>query len=420
VPLQFELIAARAATKFAMRYLFINQFFWPDEAPTGRLLADLAAELTALGHDVTVVCSCTEYRPGRELDTDHKPDVEIVRVPTLQGGSRRRVRVLSWLSFLLTAGLRSVFLPRADVVVAMTTPPGISLIGYVLKVLRGSRLWIWEMDVYPDIAIATNVVRADSIFTKFVSSLIDFSRKKADGVIAIGECMKRLLVQRGVLASRVLVQENWSEISRQSRVEREPEQPLRVLYSGNLGVAHEVATTKEVLFQLRNQEAVHFTFAGGGSSRKDLEDFCSAHGVDNCEFLPHLNQEELIDRLRSSDVGLVLQKNGCQGAVVPSKFYTLVAAGLPILYVGPSDSTHAATISRAKCGWSFEPGESARIVDLLRLLAQSPKELHRATKAVQAYRAEIGEFPPAAALALQLSGIPSTMSDPAPATAATA
>jgi hypothetical protein len=49
--------------------------------------------------------------------------------------------------------------PRCDLIVTLTTPPLISLVGTLLKMLRGARHFIWEMDVYPDIAVDLNVLK---------------------------------------------------------------------------------------------------------------------------------------------------------------------------------------------------------------------------------------------------------------------
>ena len=48
-----------------MRVLLLNQFYPPDTAATGQLLADVAAGLAAGGHEVHVVCSRGSYGGGR-------------------------------------------------------------------------------------------------------------------------------------------------------------------------------------------------------------------------------------------------------------------------------------------------------------------------------------------------------------------
>ncbi len=69
-------------------------------------------------------------------------------------------------------------------------------------------------------------------------------------------------------------------------------------------------------------------------------------------------------------VGLVTQIPETVGAVVPSKTYGIMAAGRPMLYVGPKGATPARVIDLHKCGWRIEPGDAVGMVCLLEQLEQ--------------------------------------------------
>src|SRR4029077_10910077 len=101
--------------------------------------------------------------------------------------------------------------PKAALVVTLTTPPLISLLGTLLKNFRGSRHFIWEMDVYPDIAVCLNVLKSRSVVTRLIGAVADFSRKRADGIIVLGEDMKARLVARGIPEHKIFVVENWAD-----------------------------------------------------------------------------------------------------------------------------------------------------------------------------------------------------------------
>ena len=103
--------------------------------------------------------------------------------------------------------------------------------------------------------------------------MADFSRKRADGIIALGDDMKARLVARGIAEHKILVAENWADGGEIVRL-RSSEGPLVVHYSGTFGLAHEEYTITEAMRQLRDDGRFRFVFAGGGARRRRLEEFC--------------------------------------------------------------------------------------------------------------------------------------------------
>jgi colanic acid biosynthesis glycosyl transferase WcaI len=346
-----------------VRVLLINQFFWPDTAATGQLLTDVARDINPDMHVVTVFCGSSPYG---SLDAGSPPPVKVVQCGGATFSRRKIGRVVSYASFLVSAATRSIRAPRPELVVTLTTPPLISLLGTLLKALRGSRHFIWEMDVYPDIAVDLNVLKQKSFVTKLVGILADFSRKRADGIIALGEDMKARLVARGISEHKILVAENWAD---GNEIVARPflDGPLAVHYSGTLGLAHELHTIAEAIRQLRDDN-FRFVFVGGGARRPELEKFCREQRIANVEFRPYEGRSGLSQSLAEGHVGLVTQLPRTVGSVVPSKMYGIMAAGRPMLYVGPENATPSFVLQRHECGWRVEPGDVAGMVQLLKRL----------------------------------------------------
>lgn len=96
------------------------------------------------------------------------------------------------------------------------------------------------------------------------------------------------------------------------------------------------------------------------------------------EFRGYCARHELALSLAACHVGLVTQKATTVGAVVPSKVYGLMAAGRPVLYVGPAAGTPARLIRKFGCGWQVEPGDVAGLVAVLRRLAENFGEVEAA------------------------------------------
>ena len=357
-----------------MRVLLINQFFWPDTAVTAQLLTDVARAIDSSAHTVTVLCGNSAY--GTAV-AGAPPLVKIVQCGGLAFSRGRFGRVISYASFLASAMIRGISEPRPDLVVTLTTPPLISLLGTALKTLGGSQHYIWEMDVYPDIAVDLHVLKGGSLVTRFVGALADFSRKRADGIIALGEDMKARLVKRGVPEHKISVAENWSD---GAEIMSAPfsDGPLVVHYSGTLGLAHEVDTISEAMRQLRDSDHFRFVFIGGGARRGQLEDFCRQQNICNVEFRPYSSRSDLGRSSAEGHVGLVTQLPETVGSVVPSKTYGIMATGRPVLYIGPGNATPSLVLQRHACGWRVEPGDVAGIVRLLQSLERDRSMVYEA------------------------------------------
>jgi colanic acid biosynthesis glycosyl transferase WcaI len=361
-----------------MRFLLINQFFPPDPAPTGQLLADIARALTVAGHSVRVVCGRASY-VACDAGGDH--ELELVDVRRVGKTPFRRghvSRLVSYVFFFITAARYAVFDKRADVILTLTTPPLLALTGTLAKLLRGSRHVIWEMDVYPDIAVALDVISPGGMLDRTIGGLADISRHQADRIIALGPCMQDRLANRGIPLAKLTVVQNWVDGCRISpRCFPEPI-PMVLLYSGNLGRAHDTATLGEAMGKLSSSDRFQFIFAGAGDGYTKLRADCELRQAANVQFLPYQDGHLLADHLGTCHIGLVTQRASTCGAVVPSKTYGLMAAGRPFIFIGPAEATPALLIRTYQCGWHVMPGDSEGLVDLLLLLAAAPRLVEEA------------------------------------------
>lgn len=355
-----------------MKMLFINQFFWPDSSATSQQLTDLVSALERRGVEVSVLCGDGggyAAAGGTEV-----PAAKVYRVKALPFTRGRLGRVLSYLSFYGSALLRGLTLPKVDVVVSMTTPPLISLLGGAIKLTRGSRHFIWEQDLYPEVAIDLAYLKPGGLVHRITSMLADAVRRQADGILVLGSCMRDRLVARGVPAAKIAIAEHWASSAAITPMPR-PGKPdeLVLLYSGNLGLAHDLATIEGAMLRLRNDPAFRFLFAGTGGKRSELAAFAKEHDIQNIELRPFVARDRLSQGLAAGDIGLVTQTEASCGALVPSKVYGILAAGRPLLFIGPRSATPAQLIERHGCGWHVPCGDVDGLTALLLHLADHPE-----------------------------------------------
>ena len=363
-----------------MNVVYINQFFYPDSAATSQYLTDVVHALPG-----TVICGAGGYA---EADAGPAPPGDVVRVHNRRFGRSVAQRVASYATFSLGATRRALRVPRPDVVVTLTTPPFIGLIGTLLKKLRGSRHVLWEMDVYPDIA-------SEAAWVWPAAALANWMRRNADAVIVLGECMQQRLLAHGVPPEKIHIAENWADGLGTAPLPLPSGPELVVTYSGNFGLAHDLDTVRDAIAALREDARFRFVFAGGGRLREQLRSFCGENGLDAVEFPPYCARAELGRQLGAGHVGLVTLRARAVGSVVPSKAYGILAAGRPVLFVGPGGSEVARMIARFGCGWCVAPGDTRGLVELLRRLAEDRAEIaekgERARRAFEAhYTRELG------------------------------
>ncbi len=390
-----------------MKLLFINQFFWPDTAATGQLLTDIARSAALGNGSVSVLCGRPDYGV---VDGTPAPPVTVMRCGPARFSRGKIRRVVSYASFLGSAAWNALRAPRADAVVTLTTPPLVSLLGTALKIIRGSRHYSWEMDMYPDIATDLGVFHRGGALDRVVGMLADWSRRRADGIIALGEDMKERLIARGIPAERIHVCENWAD-GDLIRPAPMPSGPLRIHYSGNFGLAHDIETISGAIQVLRGDNRFRFSFAGGGPSLGKLEAL-SSDDANHVALLGYCPMNQLGALLAEGHLGLVTQLPETAGSVVPSKTYGIMAAGRPLLYIGPENATPARIIERFRCGWQVDPGDVDGLVSLLDRLEGRREELEAMGRRARAAFEEYYDRPAGVARITAVLGVTHTKHSP--------
>src|ERR1041384_54501 len=203
-----------------MKILLLNQAFYPDVVSTGQHASDLAVELAAAGHEVTVITSRRAYDNSRLQFQPREVwrGIQILRIGMLGlgKGSRWR-RAADFASFIANCFLRMLLLPRADLVIALTSPPLISALGAFLVRLKGGKFVFWVMDLNPDEAIAAGWIRAESLVGRILSSVLNYSLRRSDRLIALDRFMAQRLVAKGVPERKIAVIPPWSHDAAVSR-----------------------------------------------------------------------------------------------------------------------------------------------------------------------------------------------------------
>ena len=333
-----------------MKVLLLNQCFYPDVVATAQHLTELATELSACGHEVTVIAADRGYDdpsvrfPRRESWNN----IDIIRIPSLSlGKSSRWRRVCNFGSFAVVCALRLLLLRRFDVVVALTSPPLISFLGALFVRLKGGRFCFWVMDLNPDEAIAAGWLAEGSIVARCFQWMLRYSLKHAAQTIVLDRFMRDRVLAKGADPRRVTVIPPWShddavEFSVEGREAFRREHGLSdrfvVMYAGNHSPCHPLDTLLGAALELKDRDEIVFCFVGGGTEQAKVRDFALRHELGNVKCLPYQSLDRLAGLLSAADLHVVVMGDEFVGIVHPCKIYNIMAVGAPALYIGPHPS----------------------------------------------------------------------------------
>lgn len=367
----------------AQRILILTQYFHPDISAVGQIATELAEDIVASGSSVTALAARGSYLGGGLLSTRGEHNgVNIVRSLATSFGKRTIVhRAFDYASFYLTATWTLLRVPRNDVIIATTTPPLISAAALLAKWLKGSMLVYWVQDLYPEVAVAFGVLRPRSAVTRIMRLVSRTVMNRTDRVVVLGEEMRRRCVEAGARSERVVVIPNWSD---ENTVRPIPHacNPLRaeaagkartlVMYAGNMGRGHDVETLLSSVRLLESRQDIGFLFVGDGAKRALVE--LAVSELPNVRLGMYQARERLGASLSAADLHLIALSPESEGLIEPSKLYGIMAAGRPVIYVGPSRSEVATTIEREKCGLVIRNGDAKALATAILHLADDESE----------------------------------------------
>lgn len=333
-----------------MRITLINQAFHPDVVSSGQHLTDIAVGLAERGHEVTVVTSRRAYDDPTKNFPSHEiwRGIQIHRVFNTGFGKRAKWRrAMDFLTFLLSCCWRLCLLPKPDVVVALTSPPLVSVIAAGFAKLRGAKFCYWIMDLNPDEAVAAGWLSPDSFAAKWLERLSRFSLRRAAAVVVLDKFMEQRILAKEIAAEKIAVIPPWSH---DSEVQFDPEGRARfrkthglegkfiVMYAGNHSPCHPLDTILGAVKELASDQSIAFCFVGGGSEHRRVKTFAQEKQLSNVLCLPYQPLDELAGVLSAADLHLVVMGDPFVGLVHPCKAYNLLRVNAPILYMGPKPS----------------------------------------------------------------------------------
>ncbi len=358
--------------------VFFNRVYPPQRGATGRLLRELAKGMADNGWKVTVVTAAPEARRQK----DGKVEIIRIGVPVAARSVLGSLRI--WWR-LFREGLR---LPPSDLIVTMTDPPLLVLMGNLLARVKGGAHLHWCHDLYPDLLPVLGI-KPSKIVMGLLSFFSSRALRKADRVIVIGRCMARVLAEKGVDPRRISVIPNWPDMElgestlraswKRKKVRKvrgarpfkdlfkDDSPKFRILYAGNIGRAHPLQAIIDAAAILsKDYPEIEFVFVGDGPGQDRLAQERAKRQLHNIRLVPYQPPERLRQVLESGDVHLISMRHEAAGMLVPCKLYSALAVKRPCIFIGPVHCEAAKVITEYHAGAVIPQGQGALLAETIR------------------------------------------------------
>lgn len=332
-----------------MRILLLTDNYPPETSPPALRCSTHAKRWVERGHHVNIVTSFPNFPHGKifagyrqslykreVLDT-----VDVLRVPTLVFANRGiGLRIIDFLSFMVTGAIASMFVGRPDVVIATSPQFFTAVAGWLVsRVYR--RPFVFEIrDLWPDSIIAVGAMKEGAAI-RLIRHIEQFLYRQADLIVMVSNASRNILIGRGIDARKIIVVTNGIDTATltpgtapaELRQSLGLEGKMVVSYIGTVGMAHGLQLILDAAQECRTRlPDIQFMIVGAGAELGKLQQQAKTRDLANVTFVGHVPHAEIVNYWRLSDITLVLLRDTpLFRTVIPSKIFEAMATGTPVI-----------------------------------------------------------------------------------------
>jgi colanic acid biosynthesis glycosyl transferase WcaI len=331
-----------------MRVLILSQYYTPEPIPKP---VELAAELRARGHEVSVITGLPNYPsgdlyPGYRLGLlqreviDGVPVVRTFEFP--YHGTRALGRILNYVSFMCSAPLGCLRTSSFDVVYVWHPPLTVGVAAWLIGRWRGVPFVYDVQDIWPESALLAGMMR-EGVLVRALRRMERFVYRRAHHLLVVTEGARRNLLAKGVPPDRVSVMPHWvdddlfapvgADVAERERTAHGWDGRFVVVFAGNLGLVQGLDTVIAAAEQLPRHSPVTICLIGDGADRPRLETMVAERRLERrVQFIDRQPSHRMPPLFAAADALLVhLRHSDLSNLIIPTKTLAYLAAGKPIV-----------------------------------------------------------------------------------------
>ncbi len=370
-----------------MRIIVYGGHYEPDLGPSAPIFTMLCQNLAKLGHQVTMVTMVPHYPTGRVFEgyggrlwwrsVEHGVEVIRIGLPSLDR-TRLPYRMIQFIIYQLGVWWTTLG-KQYDVVYAGGAGISAWFPFLMLVALPGKPAVYSVYDVYPDVGIKLGIFRHAWVIA-LVAALEKICLHNAALVRIISDSFRPALRNLGVPDEKMVMVYDWVDtdlvrpLPRDNHFAREYglHDKFVVMYAGNIGLSQGLDSVLSAAEILSAYPDILLTLVGDGASRERLVAESQRRQLTNVRFIPFQPRERLPQVLASADVSLVLLQRGIGHGSLPSKTYSILASGRPVIASVDEDSEPWKLIQLAHAGICVPPEDPAALAAAILHLRDNP------------------------------------------------
>lgn len=352
--------------------VFLCQYFFPETISSAALSFDMAEYLAEKGLSVGALCGYPkEYSEEKRIpknETVHGIDVQRIRYLNIKR-AKKIGRLINYFSFAVSALLNIRKLKNYKSIIVTSAPPIIPFVALLASILFGTKIIFVSYDVYPEIAVSMGALSDSSLIVSGMQWINKKLFEKASLVVALTDEMREYLLEHRptLTEDRIITISNWAHEESDDTSNYEgnldcENDCFSITYFGTMGVCQEMNTILEAAERLKDHDNIKFIFAGHGTKKQAIKDAVQEKHLTNVAVRDFLTGESLAQAIEQSSCFVVSLEAGIRGMCAPSKYYSYLYGGRPIIAIIEQDSYLAEEIEYEGIGVAINIGDTERLV----------------------------------------------------------
>jgi len=393
-----------------MKELKLSPYYEPEQISSSHLDKDLQNAYAAAGITMEIFCPTPtrgitpEVRNQyKKIKYEEKLDGKVIvhRFSMFREGKNPIMRALRYVLVNLIQYFKGAGAKDIDVVYGASTPPtqGVlcALVAKRLSKKQGKKVsFVFNLqDVFPDSLVTAGLTQKDSLLYKIGDKISNYTYRNADAIIVISQDIKENIMSKGVRSEKIHLIYNWIDTDAVQPVAKEDNRlyeelglsrdTFKVVYAGNLGKMQGIDTVLAAAKALQENSNIEFVIFGKGAEEDALKKQAAEEKLTNLEFFPLLPEDRVSEVYSLGDACVVCCKAGTGGGGVPSKTWSIMACGRPLLISFDAGCELCRIVESARAGLCSDAGDGQALAQNVLRLYEQPEEKETLGKNARGY-----------------------------------